>query len=174
MSRAHEPPSMPRARLTVSSRELGLALVVLAIGAFMTIGWLGDPDPHTVRRLAIGIAALLVGAAVVYLSVHRACSACGSAIQTFSFRTAAALLPDLERSLVAGDGPGAARCLNEATHATPGAKAVACSLSYCGGCRGLLALDITTDGERRTRVVTGTEARAVVPAIEAEATAASG
>src|SRR5215212_8385409 len=82
----------PRARLSISMREMLLGLAVFGAGAFMAITWVLHPSGHAWRRGAIGGAAIFIGVAVVALSFGRACSACGHRLQTFSFATTAGML----------------------------------------------------------------------------------
>jgi hypothetical protein len=168
----------PRVRLQVSARELMLALGVLGIGIFITGSWLRDPNGHTVRRLATGIAALAVGVAALYLSFRRSCSACRRTLLRFSLRTTVFRMRAIELCLAGGDWAGAARLLRDAagtaldggstSQGTP--VGASCSLLYCGGCRGLLLVEVAEDGgERRTELVTGARATALVPVVEAVA-----
>lgn len=170
----------PRVRIAVSARELMLALGVLGIGVFITAIWLRHPEGHTMRRLAIGIAALAVGVAVVCMCFRRSCSACHNALRTVSFRTTASRIRAVELSFAGGDAPGAARLLRDVGAGlgsgggtSQEASTASCSLVYCDGCRGLLSVTVEEGGgERRTQLVTGTRATALVPVVEAMARSA--
>lgn len=167
-------PGDPHPRFSVAPRELLIGIVVLGFGVFMTVAWLAHPDGHTWKRVAAGAAAVLVGGTVVVLSFGRACSACGHRLQTFSFRTTAGLMPGVEHALAGGDGAAVAHALRSALATRPSDGAArSCSLAYCDGCRGLLAIDVSgADDVRRRRVVRGASATAVVPAVEAAAASA--
>lgn len=158
----------PRARVSLSIREMALGLAVVTIGAVMTWEWLRSPDGHTGRRMLTGVMALVLGVTAMALSVRRACSACGTALGTFKLQVARGLVPAIEQSFSAGDGAALASLLRQALAESANASnTTACSFVYCEGCRGLLTLECSDGhGVANSRVITGGKAMDVIPAVE--------
>jgi hypothetical protein len=159
------PPTGPP--VAVMWRQLPFAMAVTAVGLFMTIWGLGHPTGPHLRKLGVGLAAIVLGALGVFLSVGRACPECKRLLRTHAFRIGPGLVPALAGTLDGGDVPGTVRLLSAAL-GTRGGHGSPCSIAYCDGCRGLVFVTLEAgDTSKHRQVIQGDAARTVAHHLEA-------